>query len=295
VELDFSTSIAVDPGLAQSGSTRDPGKVAANFLAAADARWLDEPLPALDGRTPREAVRDRAGRTRLLDLMKVRIAEYDADVLRGRPRPDPMHLVRELGLDEIDLPPPPPRPLLEEDDVDDADDSTDDDVRLPEPATDPLTPEELIDRLLHVRRHLAFHDVLDVWDEEFPVLSDAVGDSIGNRLSAEEADFAVYAIALAWFALGGMETPRAHRFDVARLRLAFADLRSQLESLREVDAIMARLETLCAGQPLVIRAIFAFCQQPEEVRTRWSFAGLVTTFAWIDTLTAELSRIFGKR
>ncbi|MGH7821262.1 MAG: antitoxin Xre/MbcA/ParS toxin-binding domain-containing protein, partial [Candidatus Binatia bacterium] len=33
-------------------------------------RWIDEPLPALDGDTPREAARTKAGRNRVDTLLK---------------------------------------------------------------------------------------------------------------------------------------------------------------------------------------------------------------------------------
>jgi hypothetical protein len=34
------------------------------------ARWLDDPLPALAGRTPREAIRTAAGREQVEDLLR---------------------------------------------------------------------------------------------------------------------------------------------------------------------------------------------------------------------------------
>jgi hypothetical protein len=64
------------------------------------AAWLaqfpDQPLPALDGRTPRQAARRPQDAPRLEALL--RELEYDADVLvsRGMPAPDIGHLRQEL-------------------------------------------------------------------------------------------------------------------------------------------------------------------------------------------------------
>jgi len=51
-------------------------------------KWLDEPLPALRGRTPREAVRLKTWRPRVADLLKdLEVAEARAGQ-RGQPRYD---------------------------------------------------------------------------------------------------------------------------------------------------------------------------------------------------------------
>jgi hypothetical protein len=61
-------------------------------------RWLDEPIPALGGRTPREAARVRAGRSRLVALLQ----EFENLSARqrqaGRPAYDFGWMWAELGL-----------------------------------------------------------------------------------------------------------------------------------------------------------------------------------------------------
>jgi len=62
------------------------------------AGWLDHPLPALDGRTPRETVRSKAGR-RKVDLLLREMENHEARVPAER-RFDFDPIRRELGLSE---------------------------------------------------------------------------------------------------------------------------------------------------------------------------------------------------
>lgn len=63
-------------------------------------KWLDEPIPALDGRTPREAAASRAWRSKLRDLLKAMENAGARDELRGRASYDTKWLWQELGLDD---------------------------------------------------------------------------------------------------------------------------------------------------------------------------------------------------
>jgi hypothetical protein len=70
------------------GAPPDPGKVPAEVEARIEGqmlddhyrRWLDEPVPALDGVTPRQAAASRPLRPRLVDLLR----EFDNHVERRR-------------------------------------------------------------------------------------------------------------------------------------------------------------------------------------------------------------------
>ena len=64
------------------------------------AHWPDQPIPALGGKTPRRAARDRRERPHLEALL--REFEHDADLLRGagRDAPDITALRRQLGMSE---------------------------------------------------------------------------------------------------------------------------------------------------------------------------------------------------
>lgn len=90
--------------------------------------WLDEALPALDGRSPRQAAKEFALRPRLLELVKTQIRQLDRQNLATGGSEDINGLVRELGLSELDVPPPPRRAVPPADDDFDDDLDDDDDV-----------------------------------------------------------------------------------------------------------------------------------------------------------------------
>jgi hypothetical protein len=75
-----------------------------------DRQFLDSPIPMLDGKSPRQAASDPAGRRKLVNLMKGRIRAADEHNLETGGNEDVDWMVRELGLSEILFEPPPPRP-----------------------------------------------------------------------------------------------------------------------------------------------------------------------------------------
>jgi hypothetical protein len=62
------------------------------------AKWPDEPLPALDGRTPREAARSEAGRRALDDLLRDMENHEERERRQGQPAHDFRKLRKTLGL-----------------------------------------------------------------------------------------------------------------------------------------------------------------------------------------------------
>ncbi len=102
--LDMATSrIAAPP----AGVSFEEYK--AEMMVAQRRAWFDEPLPALDGRTAREAAKLPALRLRLLELVKGQVRQVDRSNLETGRADDINAVIRELGLAEIDFPPPPPR------------------------------------------------------------------------------------------------------------------------------------------------------------------------------------------
>jgi hypothetical protein len=89
-----------------------PGARAADFERQRDREFLDAPIPALEGKTPRQAASDPAYREKLRRLIKSRISATDKHNLETGRNDDINWLVRELGLDEILFEPPPLRPRL---------------------------------------------------------------------------------------------------------------------------------------------------------------------------------------
>lgn len=82
----------------------------AQLLRAAHRNFLDEAVPALDNRTPRQAARDPVLRRRLVQLMKQRVRSQDEQNLRSGRTEDLNWMLRELELKEIIFEPPPWRP-----------------------------------------------------------------------------------------------------------------------------------------------------------------------------------------
>jgi hypothetical protein len=62
-------------------------------------KWLDEHIPALSGRTPREAARSRTLRPKLIALLKEMQARDERSRRDGRPAPDCTWMWKELGLE----------------------------------------------------------------------------------------------------------------------------------------------------------------------------------------------------
>lgn len=62
-------------------------------------RWLDDPVPALGGKTPRQAVKTKTGREKVLQILKE--IEFDGETARssGKPAFDLTEIRQELGLE----------------------------------------------------------------------------------------------------------------------------------------------------------------------------------------------------
>jgi hypothetical protein len=80
-----------------------PREVAAQVVGAYYDRhyrdWLDTPLPALDGDTPRSAAASKTGRPRLVTLLKDMESLSSRERLAGRPAYDFGWMSAELGLE----------------------------------------------------------------------------------------------------------------------------------------------------------------------------------------------------
>jgi len=99
----FSYAPALPPGVS-------PGDAENQLLRAAERAFLDEHIPALANRTPREAARDPALRPKLAQLMKQRVRRHDERNLETGRTDNINRLLHELELEEIIFDAPPWRP-----------------------------------------------------------------------------------------------------------------------------------------------------------------------------------------
>ena len=212
-------------------------------------RFADEPLPALDGRTPRQAAAEPAFRGRLLQVMKLHVRSLDAENLRTGRRDDINGLIRELGLAEIDFPPPPPRepPLLDADELEDEEGELwPPDLPAPEenrPPAPVLTGPPLSVKQAEAR----FQDAIMRFDtaadgrRELAAsgseLCDAVDELASERLDQTAVDVLQALLMPAWFALVPMGV-RARRLDFGAMDHDYWDW---WEQVAESEAPSGRL------------------------------------------------------
>jgi SEC-C motif/Protein of unknown function (DUF2384) len=89
-----------EPGSEDRPQSAEQRKLLEKILHEHYAGWVDEPLPALGGKTPREAVRSRAGRESVIDLLRLLENGEERKTRRGEPAYDVNIIRRELGLPE---------------------------------------------------------------------------------------------------------------------------------------------------------------------------------------------------
>ncbi len=129
---------------------RSPEEIEKELRAANDRAFLDTAVPALGGKTPREAARDPKLRPKLVRLMKERVRSADECNLKTGSNDDVNWMLIALGLVEIFFDPPPagrvPRygameEFLDEDDEDEAEfEDIDEHIALPMDAALPPAP-----------------------------------------------------------------------------------------------------------------------------------------------------------
>jgi hypothetical protein len=207
---------------------------------------LDEQIPALSNRTPREAARDPALRPKLVQLMKQRVRCHDERNLKTGRTDDINWLLRELNLEEIIFDPPSWRPPATPMAGDDADLSESPDIGgsfgvdpnrpPPPPLPDkPFELDEAIDRL-QVGAEL-FERAADAEEELLAsgatILDDADQLTL-DRLTENEFCFAIPFLLQTWFALVPPGC-RAPEIDFADLEATFASNLRKIESSAKAE------------------------------------------------------------
>ena len=146
---------------------KDSGDAVHASLARSYRGFANKPLPALGGTTPRAAAADPTSRARLVQLMKGHVSRCDGQRRTRGEDFDLNPLLKDLGLDELILPPPPLGFVDEGDEYDD-------EIPLdPPPPQDLLDGEELENRLDRVigdealwnRLEIRLADILDAFND----------------------------------------------------------------------------------------------------------------------------------
>jgi hypothetical protein len=231
----------------------------------ADQRFLDEPVPALQHKTPREAALDPALRPSLIRLMKSRVRATDAQNLRTGGREDINWMVRELGLTEILFDPPPPRPPPPGFEAEEAEDE--DDWRepveegrpeAPRLSGPPLTLEEAQQRLQEATNMWeAAEESTRELERSGSTLLEDVHDLTSEILGEQESAFLTVLLMQVWFAFVPRGV-RAPELDFDRMREGMLE-----ETRRMGEAVATGIDQAVdrlfagAGQPNVLKLMLA--------------------------------------
>ena len=214
----MTSRVAVPPG------TVPDDAAAAGIINDRQQGILDEPIPALDNKTPRAAASEPALRPKLLLWMKFWISQTDRRNLETGRNDDTNWMVRELGLTEIlfDPPPPRPRPPIEFEEDDEDEDDLPPYLDLADPPALPDRPwtrsetAELMDRAIKTFSPIsAAADYFS--DLQYPLFPD-LNDVLGEVLKDEEITclFQAAAWVVLCFAPRGTRPPEYFPEDLER-------------------------------------------------------------------------------
>jgi hypothetical protein len=239
-----------------------PEEVEAEARARHYREFLEHPVPALDGQTPRQAAQNPAGRPKLIQLLKTWVRQHDEHNLRTGRRDDIDWLLRELGLVEIMFDAPPPRPRFpqddepaEEDEEDEEESRSDKLFPLPVLSPEPLSREEVSARLDAIYEESATAgEALKYLESCGSTFVEDAASLCDEVLEPEEFNQFAPSLIQARFAL----VPRGFREPV-------------LDFERLVDAYGQSLDRLSREKeeagPGSIRRLFENCRQPALAET----------------------------
>jgi hypothetical protein len=208
----------------------------AEIFAAQDRAWLDQPVEALDGLSPRAAASRPALRPKLIRLMKSRVRGCDERNLQTGSTHDVNWMLRELGLDEILFEPPPKRAVVPEEPHDDEDWADDEAPSLADPSLPPAPPlppgpfslEEAGERLrAGMEAFDLAADATEAMEAAGSTLIDDVDEITVGLLDDEMFPLLIPFLIQAWFVFAPPGT-RGPEIDFDRLA---AGIRTEMESI----------------------------------------------------------------
>ena len=298
----------------------DPDKqqrTALDAYAAMYENFIDNPIPALDGQTPRCASKKPLLRGRLLRLMQTHIRNCDQKRREEGVDIDLNPLLRELGLDELVSEPPPlgvkktePRrensqddlfaePVLDEEDAGVFPTSSSS-HQLPKPPRRVLSIKEVDERsVAMLKRYPTFEEAGDAVEGIFPGVLDFTFGLLENSVGEAASSFAAILVSRACIVMAGSQHPALH--------LDFAEIDRRLrEDLSKVSKIAdlsgnrkhAAFEKWIAESPqpnLMLSLVGLMMDTSEGVskKHRVSSEKQFVIFSFIKSLILELSRALG--
>jgi hypothetical protein len=279
------------------------------LMRAADRAFLDDEIPALDKKTPREAARNPALRPRLIRLLKQRVQAHDERNRQTGRTDDINWLLRELGVDEIIFDPPPWRPpppdRMRTDELPDEEDfggEPEPNPNLPPapplPAV-PLSMEEAAKRMdAAVNAFATAADAEAAIFESGATLIDDADELTVDMLSDAEFSFCLVFLLQAWFVLvpPGHRPPKIHFPDLAAaFDRNYRDIEEAVSSPL-ADGLVNYAKTSCQPELLLLltsEILKSGKTAPKKIRP--SPESLVVMLALVKAIVEELDAALRRR
>jgi hypothetical protein len=279
------------------------------LMRAADRAFLDDEIPALDKKTPREAARNPALRPRLIRLLKQRVQAHDERNRQTGRTDDINWLLRELGVDEIIFDPPPWRPpppdRMRTDELPDEEDFGGEPKPNPNlppapplPAV-PLSMEEAAKRMdAAVNAFATAADAEAAIFESGATLIDDADELTVDMLSDAEFSFCLVFLLQAWFVLvpPGHRPPKIHFPDLAAaFDRNYRDIEEAVSSPL-ADGLVNYAKTSCQPELLLLltsEILKSGKTAPKKIRP--SPESLVVMLALVKAIVEELDAALRRR
>lgn len=188
--------VLISQRISGPGSLPDHERITSETLRHHEHEWLDQNIPALNGRTPREAARDPNLRPPLLRLLKERIQDIDRQNRQTGGSDDGNWMLLELGAHDLVFDPPPARPRPPK-----ASDPEDNLSPFPPLPFGPLTHAEAEERLSRAQEEFSRPDeIMDALGVAGRSLLDSAGGLVGPMLSENEHALLTISMVSLWFA-----------------------------------------------------------------------------------------------
>ncbi len=182
---------------------RSPEELHSDVMANNDRQWLDQPLPALEAKTPRQAALDPVLRPRLIRVLKDRVRTCDQRNLESGRSDDINWMLKELGAHEIIFDPPPPRtkPRQTDDEFYDIEGQPHCELEpWPPLPPRPFTIQEVIQRIELIQRTFnSALEAMNAMETAGAFIIEDVHALLGNALNEAQHAFLASFLIQAWF------------------------------------------------------------------------------------------------